>query len=302
MKRWERDGEMQTSHTDIREHLKSILIIVLLVMVTLAALEIPHGFYNHSDEQLLNQVIESTYSVNVVKEPMDLSQKIEALKDDDSIVAEKKDRATSEEKKQWIERMRDEIDVLLDYAWHDMLEFILADEDTESYLNYMEILQVSDDKIYSYDLGVFNFYNSEKYSMMEPGLILFDVETGKILYLEVMIDYPMAGIGYTDPIYSTDLFVVTEENGVYAGSYDVDIQESDTAIADANEAERQDREVALSYYAELKAYYNVELDSEDYPFVSEYAVCACPFTIDDISGKTMTTIYDYAYKFYSKLY
>lgn len=315
MKRERQSGKMNLKHkhenglTDkIWEYIKTIVVILLLLAVTLVALEIPRGFYEHSDEQLMNQVIENSYSISVVKEPMNLSQKIEALREDDSIVAEKKEIPHTEETEQWVECMIDEIKVLLDYGWQDEMVHILEDDETDKTLHYIEIIQVKDDKIYSYDVGMLNFYNVSEYAMLAPGVILFDTETGKILYLETILDEYMQDVGYTDAIYDPSTFYeVTIDEDSY-GVYNEDVE---TYITDAGNAaleekvseEKQDTGAKFtSFYETLTEYYGQPLDDDDYPFLSGYAVCVCPFSVDDVSGKTMTAIYDYSYKYYLKLY
>lgn len=293
--------ERGNSRTDrLLEYVKTIAIILVLLVVTLVALEIPREFYDHSDEQLMNQVIENTYSVSVVREPMNLSQKIEALQDDDCIVAEKKDVPDAAETEQWTKRMCDEINIMLDYGWQDALVHILENDETVMILRYVEIIKVEDDKIYSYDLGVLTFYNGYTYGMLGPGMILFDEETDKILYMEAMLDYYIGDIGYADAIYGSSQYEVIME----ADSYEIYDGEISAAITDAELLEETGK-VNVSpvcFYDALTDYYEQTVDQDDFPYISENAICVCPFSIDSISGKTMTAIYDFSYDYYSEMY
>lgn len=280
------------------EYVKNIVVIMVLLAVTLVALEIPREFYDHSDEQLMNQVIENTYSISVVREPMNLSQKIEALQDDDCIVAEKKNIPDAEETEQWTKRMCNEIDVMLDYGWQDVLVQILENDETVMILRYVEIIKVEDDKIYSYDLGVLTFYNAYTYGMLGPGMILFDEETDKILYMEAMLDYFIGDIVYADAIYGFSQYEVIMDGDGYA-TYNQDISLADSELLN------EDGNVNVSpvyFYDALSDYYEQTVDQDDFPYMSENSICVCPFSIDSISGKTMTAIYDYSYDCYTEMY
>lgn len=282
------------------EYVKTIAIIMVLLVVTLVALEIPREFYDHSDEQLMNQVIENTYSVSVVREPMDLSQKIEALQDDDCIVAEKKDVPDAAETEQRTKRMCDEIDIMLDYGWQDALVHILENDETVMVLRYVEIIKVEDDKIYSYDLGILTFYNYYTFGMLGPGMILFDEETDKILYMEAILDYYIGDIGYADAIYGSSQYeVIVEED-----NYEIYDGETSAAITDADLLEESGKVDVSSvcFYDALTDYYEQTVDKDDFPYISEHAICVCPFSIDSISGKTMTAIYNLSYDYYSEMY
>ncbi len=284
--------EHENSWVDkLLEYAKNIVAIMVLLSVTLVALEIPREFYAHSDEQLMNQVIENSYSVSVVREPMNLSQKIEALQDDNCIVAEKKDVPDAAETEQWTKRMCDEINVMLDYGWQDKLVHILENDETAMVLRYVEIIKVEDDKIYSYDLGVLTFYNYNTYGMLGPGKILFDKETDKILYMETMLDYYVEDMGYTDAIYITSqqVEITMNEDALY-------VEENTAAMKDTELLEE------VSYYDALTDYYGQTVDQDDFPYMSEYAICVCPLSIDSISGKTMTSIFDYSYRYDALLY
>lgn len=280
------------------EYVKNIAIIIVMLAVTLVALEIPREFYDHSDEQLMNQVIESTYSVSVVREPMNLSQKIEALQDDECIFAEKKDIPDAAETEQRTKQICDEIDFVLDYGWRDALVDILENDDTVIVLRYAEIIKVVDDKIYSYDLGMLLFYNAYAYGMLQSGMILFDEQTDKIFYMEAMLDDYIEDIVYEDAIHSlSDYEVVVEGDSI-----NIYNEESATVTGDAELSDGDVNKSSASFYDALTDYYEQTVDSDDFPYITENAICVCPFSIDSISGKMMTAIYDFAYKYYSQMY
>ena len=60
----------------LKEILKTILVIAILLAITMIGLEIPRGIYSRNDENLMKQVMVQKYNVDVVTEPMQLEQKM----------------------------------------------------------------------------------------------------------------------------------------------------------------------------------------------------------------------------------
>ena len=280
----------------LKEILKTILVIAILLAITMIGLEIPRGIYSRNDENLMKQVTVQKYNVDVVTEPMQLEQKIEALSSDDAILAEDKSKTFNiNEKREIMNQIADEIDGLLKYEWKDYIEDILTDADTMSSVHVVDVLRVVDDKIYSFNIGILSFdnYYSDK-RMSQPGIIVFDMETNNIFNLEIILGEVPLNPGYSDAIYDqTTSYSIT--------TYDDD---SFTVSSDTSSLLPQIKENATndSYYDNLSAYYDMDITKDDMAYVSGYSIFVEPFSIDDVDSKALSTLYDYMYDYYSDLY
>lgn len=280
----------------LKEILKTILVIAILLAITMIGLEIPRGIYSRNDENLMKQVTVQKYNVDVVTEPMQLEQKIEALSSDDAILAEDKSKTFNiNEKREIMNQIADEIDGLLKYEWKDYIEDILTDADTMSSVHVVDVLRVVDDKIYSFNIGILSFdnYYSDK-RMSQPGIIVFDMETNNIFNLEIILGEVPLNPGYSDAIYE-------QVTSYSITSYDDD---SFTTSEDTSSLLPQIKENATndSYYDNLSAYYDMDITKDDMAYVSGYSIFVEPFSIDDVDSKALSTLYDYMYEYYSDLY
>lgn len=280
----------------LKEILKTILVLAILLAITMIGLEIPRGIYSRNDENLMKQVMVQKYNVDVVTEPMQLEQKIEALSSDDAILAEDKSKTFNiNEKREIMNQIADEIDELLKYEWKDYIEDILTDADTMSSVHVVDVLRVVDDKIYSFNIGILSFdnYYSDK-RMSQPGIIVFDMETNNIFNLEIILGEVPLNPGYSDAIYE-------QVTSYSITSYDDD---SFTTSEDTSSLLPQIKENATndSYYDDLSAYYDMDITKDDMAYVSGYSIFVEPFSIDDVDSKTLSTMYDYMYDYYSDLY
>ncbi len=281
----------------LKETLKTILVIAILLAITMIGLEIPRGIYSRDDENLMKQVSVQEYNVDVVTEPMQLEQKIEALSSDDAILAEDKSKTFNiDEKREIMAQIADEIDGLLKYEWKDYIEDILTDTDTMSSVHVVEVLRVVDDKIYSFNIGILSFdnYYSDK-RMSQPGIIVFDMETNSILNLEVILGEVPLNPGYSDAIYeqTTSYSITAYDDGTFTTSSD----DTTSLLPQIKENATND-----SYYDDLSAYYDMDITKADMAYVSGYSIFVEPFSIDDVDSKALSTMYDYMYDYYSDLY
>ena len=280
----------------LKEILKTILVIAILLAITMIGLEIPRGIYSRNDENLMKQVTIQKYNVDVVTEPMQLEQKIEALSSDDAILAEDKSKTFNiNEKREIMNQIADEIDGLLKYEWKDYIEDILTDADTMSSVHVVDVLRVVDDKIYSFNIGILSFdnYYSDK-RMSQPGIIVFDMETNNIFNLEIILGEVPLNPGYSDAIYEqvTSYSITSYDDGSFTTSED-----TSSLLPQIKENATND-----SYYDDLSAYYDMDITKDDMAYVSGYSIFVEPFSIDDVDSKTLSTMYDYMYDYYSDLY
>ncbi len=280
----------------LKEILKTILVIAILLAITMIGLEIPRGIYSRNDENLMKQVTVQKYNVDVVTEPMQLEQKIEALSSDDAILAEDKSKTFNiNEKREIMNQIADEIDGLLKYEWKDYIEDILTDADTMSSVHVVDVLRVVDDKIYSFDIGILSFdnYYSDK-RMSQPGIIVFDMETNNIFNLEIILGEVPLNPGYSDAIYeqTTSYSITTYDDNSFTTSSD-----TSSLLPQIKENATND-----SYYDNLSAYYDMDITKDDMAYVSGYSIFVEPFSIDDVDSKALSTLYDYMYEYYSDLY
>lgn len=256
--------------------IKNIFVILLLVALTFAALDLQRRYYDRADEKLFSQVMLSEYSVTVVNDKVGMEQKIDALRDDLSIVAEGNEEYSAEELETYRNNLIAEIDSVLEYGWRDWIVGALSADDLMEHLHAIDILRVDDDKLYSFSLGIYEFWNPH-YWASEPSMILFDMESGKILYMQAYAEDLLA-----------DMVVWSDSDY----SYGVSVYETD---AGANVALTE-----VSYYDALSDYYNMEFSSGTSAVMTDNYLTMCPFTFADLQGETFADIYDIIYRDYSK--
>lgn len=278
----------------------NILMLVFLIVVTLIGIELPRGIYMHDDDNMMTRVYLQEYNVNVVSESMNLEQKINALGSDDTIITEDKSSEISDDvKKMYLKQLDGELSGLLKYEWKAVIQEMLADSETTSSMHILDVFCIIDDKIYSYELGVVSFYNYELADMLQPGTIVFDIETGYIFNLEVILNGKSINPGYRDSIYVGETtFVITAINDE-AVSYTVPDYDAELLAEEKLKADNIDND---SYFEDLSEYYGREITSDDMAYVSSYSIYLEPFSMKDTESKAMSLLFDYIYKFYADLY
>lgn len=262
----------------LREILINGIVVIILAIITVIMLELPKKYFNGADERLLKNVTVDEYSVSIVNEEMNLYQKIAALKDSKTIVAEGKTKFfTDEEKEEMTKSLLIEICDMLDCTWEKQLLDTIPISGTIKQWRRLRIIQVIDNEIYSFDLGLMAYH--AQYSDNTYGIVLFDLDTGKILYINAFSD----NLEYISDYYKDGI-------GIYEQEYD----DSENKEAYSDEA----------FVSVLEKYYGFDIPREfNYSHSSNYELYASPFTADDIDhSATMSYILDYVYKEFDILY
>lgn len=267
--------------------IKNIFVVLLLVALTFAALDLQRRYYDRADERLFSRVMLNEYSVTVVNDRVDIYQKMDALKDDSSIVGEGNEEYDSKELETYRSSLMKEIykllaceDVIFEdlYEWRDWIVGALSADGLTEHLHMIDILRVDDDKLYSFSLGIYEFWNPD-YAAPEPSVILFDTESGKILYVQACADESV-----------TDMFNVETEDYSYDESsfYDTDIELYATMTG--------------TVYGDLLSnYYRLVFDrNTNSSVVTDTYLTISPFSYADIQGETFADIYDIIYRDYGK--
>lgn len=255
----------------IRETIKNAVVVLILAIITVVLLEIPRQYYSWQDEKLVNRITVKDYSVITVNEPMNLYQKISALVEDESIVAECKKIILSEDEKTKISKsLLSEIETMLfnDSYWISNLNSIIMSEEIHKECLAFQIIRVVDGKIYSFDLGILTirdnvFYNFDEGNINDvSGEILFDMDSGKILDINV---------------------------NIYSEMFD---SYNTTIVEDYSEKNAQERKILL--IESLEIYYGIDIGyDESCSYADIYSLRACPFTKEILNGKTMKAVYNY---------
>lgn len=257
--------------------IKSILVIFLLAALTISALELQRQYYYRADERLFSQVMLNEYSVTVVNDKIELEQKIDALRDDNSIIAEGNEDYSADELQTYRNNIISEMDGVLMNGWRDWFFCLMQSENLQEHLHEINVLLVDDDKLYSFPLGIYEFWDGDGLLAMNPAAVLFDMESGKILYMQMYANenvFDMYGY-YVDVDFSDTL------NESYFYETDMDFIES-------------------QYLAFLSDYYNMELGPEANAFMGEYYLTASPYTNEEVMGDTLTEILNIVYRDYDK--
>lgn len=254
----------------LREIIKYAVIILSLVIITVLLLEMPRQYYAWDEESMKNKVTVKTYAtVNIVKEDMTLNQKIYALSDDDTIVTAGKRTFTIDEKQEMRQNIADEIDdnmiTAMQFGWDSNLyNALYADNAWRDWTSF-QLIKIIDSNIYCFDVGIMGFQTD----INLYGWLMFDMETYKILYMSAYADAAyeeMEKYGY----------IYNDEVGGYLES---DSVEKNIEIAEEN------------YVNALGRYYGIDLSAENCGAMIAFSyLCISPLTVEDLSGKTMTTI------------
>ena len=258
----------------LREMLKSGVVIISLAILTLIMIELPKQYYNRSDEKLLEKVEIDNYSISLVSEEMNLRQKIKALASNDSIVGEgKKTNFTEAEQNELTARLLDETEIILDDEWNELLKECITGDTTLRHWERMQIIQVIDDKIYSFDLGAMAYMDED--SDENNGVIFFDIDTGKILYM-------YAFSYYTDADYYYEIEVDYEVETYYEKA------EEEYAVDEVNRLKQ--------FNSTLQEYYGMDIPmDESEAFIWNDSVCISPFNYEEASSDTIFAVYEHLY-------
>ncbi len=270
----------------------SLLVIMLLLAITFVALEVPRQYYSHSDEKLMKQVSISDYSVNVVNVEMDMSQKIDALRSEDSIISEGTKEFDEATINTFTNVLANEIDKMLDYGWEKYLMEVITDSNVVKQWGDIKVVRVIDNEIYSFELGVMAFRRSNSVktdygygNMYDSGIFLFDYSTGKIFYMRAFVDEPLEDFGY----YIKYQDYPDEE-------YYVDFDDDTSNIVVEGDPSGE------SYVDKLIDYYGVDMQMDCDAYISSTGIWASPFTIDEVSNSNFDAIYNYLHSNFNEVY
>ncbi|MDD6572264.1 MAG: hypothetical protein PUF12_07790 [Thermoflexaceae bacterium] len=241
---------MDNLKNNVRELLKNAVVLITLLAVTLILLEIPGRYYQKEDESLFNQIRIMDYSITSVDEKMSLLQEIESMSSDDCIVmVENEPYFTEEQLWEISANLVKEMREFLLYPWSETGPEILLSEFTKRMGMKVQIIRVINNKIYSCEIGMVQLYAAEDADeWIGSGIILFDMESYKILYLLLGCKYGYHSENFYDfgpdydLLYAVNLKNYYEEAGILPenikrdlgpdyisiASCDVDVSENST--------------------------------------------------------------------------
>lgn len=260
-----------------RWDIQGVIIIMLMIIVfTTLGLEIPKKIYDSRDKSLLHSVDETEYNISYMTEHMELSEKIEAISQDDTVFAEKYN--TEYDESVIKSDIRLELCGLLDGdSGTDIVGCMFEAKDgcrTTDSIHILEIIQVRDAVVYSFDVAVYTYqsqyisideYNEYGDSMSANGSIIYDLETGKLLY----VCANDTGGEWAGPYDYADTILVRSEDYYDAdGNY---VQEYTETMMVNNENEH-----TISFEDKIKDYYDMDINYEASYIMNDLLVI-CPF-------------------------
>lgn len=80
--------------------IKTGLIMLLLVVLTVMLIEIPKQYYSKEDKELLDDIRVTEYALRAADDSLEIKQKIDVLTRDDCLVVKESDKSITEEEKQ----------------------------------------------------------------------------------------------------------------------------------------------------------------------------------------------------------
>lgn len=163
--------------------IKIVAAVLVLIGLTVCALELPKLYYRVEDEKLGKQVETSEFALDTEENELSEEQMIAAFYDDETMYIDTK-RAF----KSWdiIEYESDVLNKLYDgmnSQWLEFLETVLNHKDTKTQMTEVRMVKILDNKIYSANVGIIAFYNP--YSMDTPGVIMFDMKSKKLIKINM---------------------------------------------------------------------------------------------------------------------
>lgn len=263
------------------EWLRSALLILLLLAIAVAALELPRQYYENADTKFAKKIIDSEYEINLEEESLSISDKFKALVSNDSIITVETQNFSNDVALQYQKAMESEFEKMLDYGWKERLCTIMRDDKTSSKGGSMKILRVIDNKIYSFELGILLVKNARYGMNYGPAIILFDMETNKILYMSLYSDLKVNDMHYLE----------------YSSYY-----QEENYLTDEIQLEVV-RDDSTSILKALEHYYGQSIDaSTSSSYITNLDLQLSPYTIDELGTKTFTYIYTYIYETYSEMF
>ena len=280
----------------MKDFLKGMIAIALLVVATFIVMEIPKKYYEKEDEKLMTYVNRDEYDMGLVEEHMDFTQKIHALCDEKSIIVEEASDTSELGYPNDIvdHRLYDEVNKLFVpvdsaegnlFPWGEFIKEILRNERTKKKAAKLKVIQVKKGDIYSFKLGVVRFEvdTPGMNNNCVNGFVCFDRETGKILMMEWYVDRKFNeffGKEFGEEFSQPEL-VQYDEDGIYVWGEEVN------------------SDVLEAYYDSLTEYYNmdVKIGNSLADITYDYLICS-PYRYEgEFSGysKTMNTIYDFIF-------
>lgn len=254
------------------EIFRTLATFFVLIILTLLLLELPRRYYKMEGERRLNEVHMQSYSVNEIGEDMTIEQKIRVLEMEDGIVSDAAEWEMTElEKSERKNALIEEIRQMLGYSDVAAIITEILLPEVEGRWFTMQVIHVQDEKIYSYDVGGAVF--ADDAGVMD-GVIIFDMETGKIFLMEI----------FSDALLDADL----------AFSY---IDEKERTVVDVDLELTSQMDVLAQW---LSDYYGREVTPYD-SFVdfSGYEILCSPFSDDFYQAGGRNTFYRMIEKIYA---
>lgn len=203
------------------EVLKTAGILTALFLVTAAVLAFSEQYYRQQDELLSDKVISREYSLNTLKSRMNLPQIADAMYAQDTFIIE--DESASFEKvtdEETCERLEKELTALLPEYWAAVVNGALGYGQTEKLGFYAQIIRAVEGEIFYCNLAILRFDTLDP-KMQITGAILFDLDTGVILAVEISCPVIYGSI------YSWDYNDIMQKVEAYYAGYSVTWEAAD---------------------------------------------------------------------------
>ena len=168
----------------VKKALKYLLLFTVLWSATLLLLEVPEIYFRIQEERLLTERGQSVYELKTVsKEMLLFSEKLELFKNGKGYMLDKEVVFQEEMLTKAEIQVAEEIDVLLNGIYEPVTKALTAGE-ADSQGVSIGVIYTEKDKTYTWDIGVFVF---ETYSPHWGGIVFYDMDTGKLFYLNMEI-------------------------------------------------------------------------------------------------------------------
>lgn len=167
-----------------RNAMVGAVVLLALVAITLAIVELPKLILSANDNKTASVTTEEEYNVEIVNEPMDFKQKVAALADEDALIVRDETPISVEQKEEAKNILFNELDQLTVGTINSLIKDALNTGVSNKYAEY-QIMKPEGEVIYSYRLGVYTLSSNCVYY---PGIIMFDLETNKILWANITIN------------------------------------------------------------------------------------------------------------------
>lgn len=193
---------------------KNICIGICLLLVTILLLQVLRIYYQFEDKNLIGNIEESAYDIEVGENSLSFAQKIEALNSEEAIILEQDEEElyySETEFNEFSKKLEYQIRQLVVSPWREIiLEKVLNSNDKLFYGHEAQIFYEINNKMYTFEVVEFDIPSANG-----TFNVLFEKDTCEIFYIEAHSQLELDESAFNQKYYAFD-FYMEQENYIRA--------------------------------------------------------------------------------------